>query len=119
MNSDRININKINIENIRNQIKKKNSYTPYFVTEKDVTSVKTDFDNFPYNRWWRGIAGITNPVVIEREAGYRIRQDKCYEKNKGKGVLGNDDLADTYLMNIYYIYKNNLFVVLLLYLYPI
>lgn len=30
-----------------------------------------------------------------------------YKKNRGEGIFGNDDLADTFLMNCYYV-KNNL-----------
>ena len=30
-----------------------------------------------------------------------------YKKNRGKGIIGNDDLADTFLMNCYFI-KNNI-----------
>lgn len=33
--------------------------------------VETDMDNFPYNRFYRGIAGCSRPRVFDREAGHR------------------------------------------------
>ena len=44
----------------------------------------------------------------KKKNNYWIDYFKNYKKNKGKGVIGNDDLADTYLMIIYYINNNNL-----------
>ena len=97
MNSERLQLNNSNIENIRRQIEKKNNGNPYFVTEKESKSVITDFDHFPYNRWWRGIAGSCNPVVIERESGWRIRNDNCYKNDKK--IYKNENIYDCKLIN--------------------
>ena len=99
MNSERIKLNNSNIENIRKQIMKKNNGNPYFATEKESKSVITDFDSFPYNRWWRGIAGSCNPVVIEREAGWRIRNDNCYKNYKLN--YENENIHDCKLIKKY------------------
>ena len=47
----------------------------------DIISVKvlTDYDTFPYPRYWRGISESYNPIVSEREAGWRPRMDSCYK----------------------------------------
>lgn len=97
MNSERMKLNNSNIFNIRKQIIRKNNGNPYFVTEKESKSVITDFDHFPYNRWWRGIAGSCNPVVIEREAGWRIRNDNCYKNDKQ--TYENENIYDCKLIN--------------------
>ena len=73
------NINHYNITNIRNEINKKNSTTPYTSTQEQGASAITDFDSFPYNRWYRGRVGVSDPVIIEREAGFRARKDDCYK----------------------------------------
>jgi hypothetical protein len=36
------------------------------------TKVITDMDVFPYNRFFRGNPSSTEPVVFEREAGWRV-----------------------------------------------
>jgi hypothetical protein len=65
-------INYINIVNVNNEITlKKNINNPYFATIKNVKQVETDYDEFPYKRWYRGIPELETPVVIEREAGFR------------------------------------------------
>jgi hypothetical protein len=73
-----VNINKENILNIRKQILKKNSNTPYYCTQNEVINIITDQDHFPYTRYYRGIVGITKPVVFEREAGFRDVNNNCY-----------------------------------------
>jgi hypothetical protein len=44
-------------------------------------SVITDMDHFPYTRFFRGVYNSTNPVVLEREAGWRPRRNACYSVN--------------------------------------
>ena len=72
-------INNKNISNIQHQIEKKKHYKPYHATIEETTSVLTDFDTFPYPRWYRGISTSYKPIVIEREAGWRQRHDNCYK----------------------------------------
>jgi hypothetical protein len=72
-------INQHNVEAVRYMIKCKNSSTPYHATEQNAGDVLTDFDHFPYNRFYRGVFNSPRPVVIEREAGWRARQDDCYD----------------------------------------
>lgn len=71
-----------NIRNVRSQINKKKSFKPYIATIDQVSQVVTDYDNFPYNRWYRGIPSSHQPIVAEREAGWRNRQDNCYKVNQ-------------------------------------
>ena len=71
-----------NIISIRNQIKLKKGYNPYYSTMNDVESVITDMDHFPYTRFYRGVYNSSDPVVFEREAGWRPTRDFCYEGGK-------------------------------------
>jgi hypothetical protein len=66
-------------EYIRNQIKLKKGSNPYFSTSNDAKYVITEFDHFPYTRFYRSVYNCSNPVVIEREAGWRPRRDLCYK----------------------------------------
>ena len=75
-------INNANIKNIRELIKQKKSYHPHFATINNAAFVLTDYDTFPYPRWWRGVTGLSEPVVAEREAGWRRRHDNCYKLTK-------------------------------------
>lgn len=68
-----------NINNVRNQIKLKLDYNnPYYATRAAAGSVITDMDNFPYKRFFRSVYYESEPTVMEREAGYRPRDDECY-----------------------------------------
>jgi len=58
----------------------KNGPNVYYATEKDTRQVTTDFDNFPYQRFYRGIHTSSKPVIIEREAGYRQLEPSCYKE---------------------------------------
>ena len=73
-------INQHNVESVRKYIEKKNSSTPFHAT-KNMEIPITDFDHFPYNRHFRGVYSSVVPVVLEREAGYRKREDHCYKVN--------------------------------------
>ena len=69
----------MNSEIVKREILQKIQYgKPYYATNKTVGRVITDFDDFPYNRWYRGIYKNPNPVIIEREAGYRHVENNCY-----------------------------------------
>jgi hypothetical protein len=70
-----------NINSVRYQIGQKINYnTPYYATLESARAVVTDFDNFPYKRFFRGVYYEDTPVVMEREAGFRPRNDSCYQR---------------------------------------
>lgn len=72
-------INSRNIENIRYQINMKKGSRPYFSTSNTNRNVITDYDTFPYIRYFRGEAHSDLPIVAEREAGWRPRNEDCYD----------------------------------------
>jgi len=74
-------INSQNIQNVREQIALKNTTVPYYATYGQASQVLTDYDSFPYTRWYRGVPTDPNPVIIEREAGWRPLNNKCYTVN--------------------------------------
>jgi len=80
-------IDDANITSIRNQILLKKGYAPFFSTIDNAESVVTDFDHFPYTRFYRGVYHSSKPIVIEREAGWRPTQNQCY---KGGGCNEKD-----------------------------
>ena len=71
----------MNVENVRDQIARKKGNTPYFSNDNIVLGILTDYDNFPYNRFFRGIPSYSEPIVAEREAGWRIRNDDYYNRS--------------------------------------
>jgi len=77
-NSLSIDINSRNIENIRYQIDIKKGNYPYYGTIQNSKNVITDYDTFPYTRYFRGEAHYDIPIVAEREAGWRPRNEDCY-----------------------------------------
>ena len=72
-------INDANISSIRHQIALKKSNIPHFGTSNQVSSIITDMDHFPYTRYFRGVHNSAEPVVFEREAGWRPTHDPCYK----------------------------------------
>ena len=74
-------INQNNIENVREEIKKKISWKPYLANNLSVTHSITDQDHHPYSRWYRGVYYYSDPIVAEREAGWRPMQQQCYTAN--------------------------------------
>ena len=85
-------LNGMNTLTIRQQIARKNGSEPHHVTVEHSGSVITDYDSFPYNRWFRGVARSRVPIVAEREAGWRPRQDACYEPTPVKNYSTVDGL---------------------------
>ena len=75
-------LNENNVENIRSQINQKNQSSPFFATSTDVVHTITDYDTFPYPRYYRGVVGVSQPIIAEREAGWRKRHDSCYDVNE-------------------------------------
>jgi hypothetical protein len=70
-------MNQFNIENVRAMIAKKKGVNPFLSSNK--INAITDMDHVPYNRFFRGIPQSNFPVVMEREAGWRKREDGCYK----------------------------------------
>ena len=75
-------INERNVSNIRKQISQ--SRYGKLTTENEVTEIITDFDTFPYPRWYRGEYQSSHPVIAEREAGYRPIENQCYDVQRNK-----------------------------------
>ena len=73
------NINSSNVNHVRRQIAKKNGSAPYLATKKEASDILTDYDVFPYPRYFRGVPTSSVPIVAEREAGWRPRHDDCYK----------------------------------------
>ena len=68
-------INEANKNFVKQMIEQKNSPTIYYSSGP---SVQTDMDVFPYSRFYRGTHKSDLPITIEREAGWRPRNNKCY-----------------------------------------
>ena len=66
------------VDFVQQQIKLKNSSTPYYADRKIVDNAITDMDVFPYPRFFRGKPTDPNPNVMEREAGFRNRYQAGY-----------------------------------------
>lgn len=73
------NINSSNVNHVREQIAKKSGFLPYLATKKEASNILTDYDVFPYPRYFRGVPTSSVPIVAEREAGWRPRHDDCYK----------------------------------------
>lgn len=71
-------LNEHSIETIRKQIARKISSNPYFANNETVINSVTDMDHTPYTRWFRGVYYYPNPIVMEREAGWRPIKNSCY-----------------------------------------
>lgn len=73
-------INRRNMMNVRFLIEqKKRSTQPVFATATTARSVLTDFDSFPYQRFNRNNPTSPFVYILEREAGWRPRDDACYK----------------------------------------
>ena len=72
-------LNNQNYDNVHKMIQNKNSSCAFFATSANAESVITDYDHFPYSRWFRGKYNSDVPIIAEREAGFRRRNDSCYK----------------------------------------
>jgi hypothetical protein len=64
---------------IKQQIEKvKNYNTPYYSSTDNIKGVVTEIEGFPYKQHYRGEYNNTDPVIFEREAGFRERFDEKY-----------------------------------------
>lgn len=70
--------NMTSIEAVRHGIARKTSTRPYFANAETVRQVVTDYDHHPYGRWFRGVYYYPDPILAEREAGWRPLQNGCY-----------------------------------------
>lgn len=77
----------INIENVREQINRKNRPEPYFATVDHSDQSWTDHDVFPYPRYFRGVPESSVPIVAEREAGWMLRNDAYYKASNISDIL--------------------------------
>ena len=64
-----------NVRLIQEEIKKKNSYQPYY-TDYTIYSVMNDHDSFPYDKFFRGDAQSSKPKVYERTAGWAPKKPR-------------------------------------------
>ena len=71
-------LNQHSIESIRREINKKTSSMPYFANSETIENTITDMDHHPYTRWFRGVYYSEEPIIIEREAGWRPIRNSCY-----------------------------------------
>ena len=76
----------MNVNFITEEIKKLNGPKPYFFNPINNKEVITDYDNFPYNRWYRGSYKIDVPIIAEREAGWRVINNECYKDPINHGI---------------------------------
>lgn len=67
-----------NVSSVRDQIHLKQGCQPFFGTSTEAKKVVTDMDHFPYSRFFRGVYYSSDPVVFERESGWRAERDPCY-----------------------------------------
>lgn len=72
-------INTMNFNSIQKLIARRQSDKPSLTTREEASNVITDFDHFPYKRFYRGVYNSDKPVLIEREAGYRPLRNTCYQ----------------------------------------
>ena len=74
-------VNEYNENSIQQEINRKKHSSPYFATIKQAQQVITDYDVFPYPRYFRGQYNASFPIIAEREAGWRPRNPLEYTKN--------------------------------------
>lgn len=60
------------METIKKQIEQSiSSESGYFPSPQEIYQVQTDINQWPYQRYFRGKASSTEPIVWEREAGFQ------------------------------------------------
>jgi len=73
--------NEKSIEHVRSMIRNKTQSSPYLANNKSVLPVVTDMDHHPYTRFYRGVYYYPDPIIFEREAGWRNVNNACYNLN--------------------------------------
>ena len=66
--------------------------TPYYGKLGDVMAVETDYDSFPYTKFYRSVYNSFDPIVYERKAGYRVLENK-YSCERPSRDTYNPDLV--------------------------
>jgi hypothetical protein len=62
--------------NLKKNITLKNACTPYFTSADTIMSSITDYDTFPYPRWYKGVYNSQTPIIDKRQAGYHAMDYK-------------------------------------------
>lgn len=78
------NLNEHSIEHVRRMINAKTSSEPFFANNMSIVNSVTDMDHHPYSRYFRGVYYFPEPVIFEREAGWRNTTNSCYTVNGPK-----------------------------------
>lgn len=68
------------VNSIRNELSSKIN-GPYLANGNTVKNFVTDMDHHPYSRWYRGVYYYPDPIIAEREAGWRPIRNSCYNVN--------------------------------------
>lgn len=68
-----------NINAVKHEIKMKTEKDNFMANGSYVKSIITDQDHHPYSRYFRGVYYFPEPIVMEREAGWRPLQNNCYD----------------------------------------
>ena len=84
-----VKLNERSIESVRRAIGRKVSGMPYLANNNTVKSSITDMDHQPYERFFRGVYYYPDPIIFEREAGYRPVINGCY--NSVAAVQSDED----------------------------
>lgn len=79
MNDLTSDLTEMSLHSVRSQINKKISNTPFLATGNLVKKSVTDMDHHPYSRWFRGVYYYPDPIIAEREAGWRPLENQCYD----------------------------------------
>lgn len=95
-----------NISKVQSYIAMKKQSTPYYATSEEASNIVTDYDSFPYTRWFRGVYNSERPIIAEREAGWRVRNDSCYDYKPNKDKSQNPDHCFEYPCSTVFPCKN-------------
>ncbi len=72
---------KRNVEQVRHLIEQKNGSQPFSATAGSIAPIINDMDHHPYTRFYRGVEYFPEPIIFEREAGWRPIENQCYQVN--------------------------------------
>lgn len=85
---------------VRDLIKLKQSDQPYIFSQTNVIT-QPERAYFPYPNFWRGDYKSSRPIVVEREAGFRPREDPPYESKRSIGHAYPDHCFEAAPSTIY------------------
>lgn len=73
------NMTNVNVATVRTEISKiRQEDNLYRATSDSILPVLNDMDHHPYTRFFRGVYYYPDPVIMEREAGWRPQEEACY-----------------------------------------